>query len=372
MLPFRRLTAALAGALAAATFVSVQGASAQTEVSGRGASLRLGGRVHVQYAASSAEGDRAHFFLRRARIEGDITVNDFLDARIQPEFGAGGAGLRDAFVRLRFSPGFQVTMGQFKRPFDPFWMASSVDLSLIERDGRVGGVNECAGVGSVCSFSRLTGQLAYADRDLGVRIAGTRGRFSWEGAVTNGTGQNVPDENGAKSYSGRVTARAGSSFTLGGNVALHDYVDPGRGDAYASAWGVDAQVGSWRDGLLLQGAIVGGDNWRRLRTAGGGAPVDPARPGAGPWEPASFLAFQAVASYYAPLEGGRFSGIEPLLRVSLADPDQDGHDDGGAVLTPGLMLYVAGRSKIGFNWDVWLPSGGNAEHSLKVQTFLYF
>lgn len=366
----RRSPALTAAALA--VLLAAQGLAGQNAVSGRAAAVRLGGRMHVQYATSSVDSHREQFFFRRARLELDATVNVFLDARFQLEFGGGTADLRDAYMRLSFSPGFQVTAGQFKRPFDLFELASSVDLSLIERDGRVGGVNACSGVGGVCSFSRFTERLRYSDRDVGVKVSGVRGRLAYDAAVTNGSGANVPDENGTKSFSGRMVVSLPSRVTLGANLGIQDYVAPGVGDAHATAWGADMQVGTWRDGLLLQASLVAGDNWRKLRSPGTGVPVDPSLPVAPGTRPAPFRAFQAVASYYHPMESPRFAGLEPLLRVSFGDPDTGVDDDGGMVLTPGLMLYITGRSKIGFNVDVWSPSSGDAAHSLKLQTFLYF
>ncbi len=365
----RRITPSLV--TLAATLALAGDLAGQATIAPRYASVRIGGRMHTQYATSSVESHNSQFFFRRARIEADITVSDFFEARLQPEFGGFTAELKDAYVKFNFSSALHVTMGQFKRPFDLFELSSSVDLSLIERDGRVGGVSTCAGVGSVCSYSRLTERLGFADRDIGVRIGGARGKAAYEVSMTNGAGQNVADVNDAKSFSGRLTVKAAPDLSLGANVALHDYVDPGKEDAHAGAWGVDAQYGAWRDGLLVQASLVGGENWRRLRD-GIGAPVDPSRPSTGPWEPSTFLAFQGAASWYAPLQGKRVVGIEPLLRLSFGDPDRDAADDGGVVFTPGLMLYVSGRNKIGFNVDVWSPQTGDTEHSLKVQSYLYF
>ena len=343
--------------IAVAALVAAGDAAAQNTVSGRGATLRIGGRLHTQYAASSVETYADHFFFRRARIEADITVNDFFSARLQPEFGGFEAELRDAYVRLDFSPAFQVTMGQFKRPFDLFELSSSVDLSLIERDGRVGGVNTCSGVGGICSYSRLTEKLGFADRDIGVRVSGARGKVRWNVAMTNGAGQNVADENDAKSFSGRFGVTVAERLTLSANAALHDWVGPDEEGRHAGAWGADVQYGTWRDGLLVQASLVAGENWKKLDGAG---------------EPRNFSAFQAAASYYAPLKSPRFAGVEPLLRLSWGDPDTGVASDGGVVVTPGFMLYVAGRSKIGFNVDVWSPQAGDSEHSIKIQSYLYF
>lgn len=86
----------------------------------------------------------------------------------------------------------------------------------------------------------------------------------------------------------------------------------------------------------------------------------------------TFLAFQGVASYYVPLGGSRFVGIEPLARVSYADPDNATAADVAVIFTPGLMLYVQGKNKIGFNVDGLSPRTGTTEFSFKMQAFLYF
>ncbi len=219
----------------AATLTLVADASAQNTVTPRAASVRIGGRMNVQYATSSAGPYQDHFFFRRARLEADITVNDFLTARLQPEFGGFEAELRDAYVRLDFSPAFQVTMGQFKRPFDLFELSSSVDLSLIERDARVGGANACSGVGGICSYSRLTEKLGYADRDIGVRVSGARGKATWDVAMTNGAGQNVADENDTKSFSARLGVTVVEGLVLSANAALHEVCTARRSPAPAAA-----------------------------------------------------------------------------------------------------------------------------------------
>ena len=332
-------------------------ASAQLEVSGRDASLRVGGRLHAQYSGSSIDGATNDFFFRRVRLIVDLTVNDFLDGRVQPDFAGGRAALQDAYARLSFAPGFRLSIGQFKRAFDLFELASSTDLSLIERDGRIEGYSVCSGVGSVCSYSRLTEALDFAGRDLGVRVDGSAGNVSYVASFTNGTGLNVSDENSRKSASGRVTFAVSEDVSVSGQVALHDYLDPVDDDATALAFGGDVQYGTWRDGLLLQASVVSGENWE----------LDPVTEG-----PPSFLTFQGVASMYYPVEADRIEGIEPLARISWGDPDLDADDDAGLLITPGFMAYFMGRSKIGANLDIYSPATGDTEYSFKVQTFLYF
>jgi len=330
--------------------------SAQLTVTGRGASLRIGGRLHSQYALSSVDGATDDFFIRRARLIADLTINDFLGGRVQADFAGGGAALQDAYATMSFSDGFELSIGQFKRAFDIFELASSTDLSLIERDGRVAGVNDC-GADRGCTYSRLTEHLDYAGRDLGIRVEGESGSVSYMATLTNGTGLNAPDENDGKSASGRLAFAVSEDLTIGGQVALHDYIDPAAETSMAVAFGGDVQFGTWRDGLLVQGAIVSGENW------------DDQAPGS---DAPTFLTFQGVASYYIPVDNERVVGIEPLGRISWADPDMDTDDDQGLLITPGFMVYIMGRSKIGANMDIYSPAVGDKEFSFKIQSFLYF
>ncbi|MDH5758810.1 MAG: OprO/OprP family phosphate-selective porin, partial [Gemmatimonadota bacterium] len=224
---------ALAAGLALALPVTLSG---QTEITSRAATIRIGGRVHYQYSTSSVAAAEQDFFFRRVRFIADIKFNDFLEARVQPDFAGGETELQDVYARLNFSDRFRVSLGQFKRSFDLFELSSSTDLSLIERDGRVEGVSGCAGVGGACTYSRLTEKLGFAGRDQGIRIDGSSGRVSYEASITNGTGINVADENDAKSVAGRVTFDASEKVKVSGQLAVHDYLNPGDSVSYATGW----------------------------------------------------------------------------------------------------------------------------------------
>jgi hypothetical protein len=328
----------------------------QIEIDARAASITLGGTVQTQYAISSIDGADNDFAFRRVRLAVDVTVNDFLSGYVQPDFAGGGAALRDAFMRLTFSDAFVLSIGQFKRSFDLFQLSSSNDLSLVERDGRIEGLSTCTGVGSICSYTRFLEGLGYSDRDQGLRVAGRMGSMSYQASLTNGTGGTNPDENDRKSLSGRTTFAVSEDLRVSGQVGLHDYVDPS-GNATAIAVAGDVEYGTWRDGLLVQAALVGGDNWLAL---------DPGL------DPATFYALQGVVSYYHPLEGARIVGIEPLGRLSWGDPDSDTDDDGGMLITPGVMFYISGRTKIGANLDIYSPQTGDKEFSFKLLSHLYF
>ena len=343
-------------ALSAALFGPVA-LEAQLSVAGRAAELTIGGRLHTQYQGSSVDGAVNDFFIRRARIIVDGSFNDFFMARVQTEFAGGGASLVDAYVQMNFDQGFRLSVGQFKRSFDLFELVSSTDLSIIERDGRIPGFSSCTGLGSVCSYSRLTEALDFAGRDVGIKIDGSSGTFMYEATVTNGTGIGTSDENDGKSFSARAGVAASDQLTLSASLGAHDYVAPGGGTEHAIAWGVDGQWGTWRDGLLVQAALVGGDNWESLNLTD---------------DPRRFTAFQAVGSFYSPLQGDRLVAIEPVLRVSIADPAGSIDDDGGTLITPGLMFYIMGKNKIGANLDYYMPQTGDSEFVFRLATFLYF
>ena len=332
----------------------------QAEINARDAQVRFGGRLHSQFATSSADGGKVtDFFTRRARLTIDVSVTPLLDARVQPDFGGGELDLKDAYFRLNFSPAFRLSMGQFKRAFDIFELNSSTDIVVVERTGRIDGVGACRGLGGVCTLSRFTEKLAYSDRDIGVRVDGSlAGRVGYMATLTNGTGTTGSDENSGKSVAGRLSLDLTDEITLSGNLSRHDYRDPRDvgNTASATAFGVDLEVGGFRDGTHLQLGLVGGANWRLEPTAAGTP---------------RFLAWQGILSRYVALEGSRLEAIEPVARAGWGDPDRNADDDGGLVITPGLFLYVKGKNRIGANLDIY-DGPDSREFSVKVQTYLYY
>ena len=348
--------------LAALTILSgaVQSAQAQVEISARSADIRFGGRLHSQFATSSAEGGKStDFFTRRARFTLDVSVTDLLDARVQPDFGGGELDLKDAYFRLNLDRGFRFSVGQFKRAFDIFELNSSTDIVVVERTGRINGLSTCGGPGGVCTLSRFTEKLGYSDRDIGFKADGSIGeRLSYLATLTNGTGTRGADENSAKTIAGRVSLRLADAVSLSANVSRHDFVREGGDTGAGTAYGADLEIGGFRDGTHLQVGLIGGANWRLDESADGDAP--------------RFLTGQAILSRYVSLESDRLAGVEPVARLSWGDPDRDAADDAGLLLTPGLFVYISGKNRIGGNLDIYSPGSGSTEFSFKLQTYLYY
>ena len=346
-----------------------------------GSTVTLGARVQAQFEASGSDETPSSFFIRRAWVTIDGRLNDFVSARAQ--YDINGSKVLEAYLAMNASENFQIQLGQFKRAISTFWLAANFDLPLIERDGRVPDVPSCPGLGNICSFGALTGGLGLDGYEPGILL---NGRFSERASlrvtVTNGEGINGKDKNSAKSTSARLTLDVGSNGRFHAYTVLDETVGR-RGDTkWVPAYGLEYELGGWRDGPHLLVSGVRGRNWKAEESA-----LDDT-------DKASFTAFQAMGLWYRPLSGSRgFEAIEPLFRVSWAgsqtgdrlfEGDIVVNDDmRGLLVTPGFMLYATGRTGISTNLDVYMSSRtvgeGNYESddsgpdwSLRVQAFVAF
>lgn len=333
---------------------------AQTSFHAQAAEITIGGRIHTQFNTTSAPGEPAsETVIRRARIDAFVKINGFLSGFLQPEYAGSRAFLQVAYVRLDVAPAFHAMIGQYKRPFDLFTQTSSTEILVIERTGGIRGVGTCPGVGGMCSYGQFMEQLRLSPPDIGVILDGgdRAGRFKYAVAVMNGAGQNVPDENGTKSYTGRVIITPAHHLHLGANLALHDYPAPTGANRYARAVGGDLEVGDFTRGLHVQAGAVAGDNWRNVLAG----------------HPSTFVTAQAIVTYKFNLHRPPYAeAIEPVARVSWGNPDTATPRDGGLLVTPGLVWFVSGRNKFAANLDLWRPQQGTTEWGLKVQSYLFF
>lgn len=322
--------------------------------------LEIGGRIHLQFNTTSADTvPGSEFLLRRARVWVNGRVNEWIDGVAQVDFGGGQTTARFAFVRLWFGDALQLSFGQFKRAFDLFELTSSSQILAIERTGSIRGVEGCAGLDGVCSYSRLSEGLELSSLDIGVLATGALSeKIRYRFTLTNGTGGNAREENGTKSYSGRLEFLPVPNVRIGANLAFHDFPNPVTGnDEYAPAVALDLELGDFERGLHVQLGVLAGENWQNLSASG---------------EPGDFLATQGIVTYRIPVQGERVHALEPLMRVSWADPDRDVTGDAGLLFTPGFVAHFEGRNKVAANVDIWSPTTGATEWSLKLQTYVYF
>ena len=345
----------------AAVCLAATNAYAQVELKSKAAEVTITGRVHLQWNHTSVDDEISNeFLMRRARLTAELKINDFISGKVQPDFGEGDISLKDAYLRLTFDPAFRATLGQFKRPFDVFELTSSTQILVVERAGGIRGVDTCGGVGGLCSYSRFTEKLEYSDRDIGVMIDGSPGdgRFGYMLAVTNGSGANDEEENDAKSFTGRLEFMPIADLVIAGNLGLHDYIDDTGtepSDEYALAFGGDVEWGNFSQGLHVQAGVTTGDNWQV------------------PDASATFITAQGIVTYKIPMQDSRFlEAIEPVGRISWGEPNTDVDSDDGVLFTPGLVFYFSGRNKFGINVDIYSPSEGDTEFSIKAQSYLHF
>lgn len=334
--------------------------AAQTTFHSHAVEITIGGRLHTQFNTTSVAGEPgSEFFIRRARVDVLVKINDFVSGFIQPEYAGSQAYLRYAYMRLDFGPLLHAAIGEIKRPFDLFTLTSSTDILVIERTGDIRGVNTCPGVGGACSYARFMERLQLAAPDIGVALDGgdRAGRLGYNVAVTNGTGTNLADQNGTKSFTGRMVLAPSANVHVGADVALHDYVNTTGANAYAPAAGADLEIGNFRQGLHVQAGVVAGANWLN--------------PVAG--SPTTFVTGQTIVTYKFPVHSAPYAeAIEPLARVSWGNPDTAVPQDGGLLVTPGLVWYISGKNKLAANVDLWHPQQGAAQWGLKLQSYLYF
>lgn len=319
-----------------------------------GSSVVLGGRVQVQFEAPSVEGQPGTFFVRRAWVTMDGSLNDRVGGRVQ--FDAQGSAVLEAYLELKPSDAFQVQIGQFKRGMSYFWLVANSDLPVIERNGRVTGVDHCPGVGGVCSFGQFTGALGLDNYEPGVLMTGrfARRHLGYRVTVTNGEGLGRKDVNTTKSISGRVSAYLPANTRVSGYLALDETLNSKGETMGVPALGAELEYGTWRQGphLIVNG--LRGRNWKLNDNA-------------------SFSTYQIMAFWYRelPAETG-LAGIEPLVRVSWADSGAEGPERvAGTLVTPGFMVYAAGRNGISVNLDLY-RSGDERHWSLKFQAFTFF
>jgi len=361
-------------------------AARAVEIDSKAEKITLTGRVQPLWTYSSFEDGNPsnEFLLRRARLAMKVKINDWISGVVEPDFGEGKLALKDAY--FAFEPvedRLEFIVGQTKRRYDLFELTSSTQILVIERDGRIGRLK-------VPSLSFLTEELGYADRDIGLFVLGNTAseRVRIEAAVTNGAGANTKPTIGEKAFQGRVSVEpiASRPLTVNGGVSLRPYestFDRVTGVdtvsvtnvEYGTAFEGSIEYGKWERGPHVQAGVVGGTNFDS--DIGGVAKTDNR-------DAASFLALQGIVTYKKAFANPTwFEAVEPLVRVSWADPNTDVDNDGGIVITPGVNLFVTGRTRMMANVDVFVPEANDNPSTtatdesetlfgVKVASWLYF
>ena len=340
-------------------------------------SVDVTGRMQFQFNTTSVSEAEAGgplaattFETRRVRIGARISVGDWIEGEIEPEYALGNVQLKNAWVSLQLDPAFVVRAGQFKKSFSVIELASSSAHPMIERGVRIRGLDDAlTGVASgelatlrgdalIGEHYSLLDVQGYSGRDIGLALEGSAGPLGWSAGVFNGNGADARDENDGKSLAARVTYALSTTAPLrvGAAWSRRELRWPTVQDATTrtgDAFAVDVELGGLRRGWWVLAEASRGTNLATLER---------------------FLGAQAVLARFIAAGGERIEGVEPMARVSYGDPDDSIADDAGLLLTPGVNLYFLGRNRLMFNWDVFVPEGSQfrTQHAGRAQINLYF
>ena len=367
--------------------------SGQVQVTSGATRIDLSGRLQLQTATSSCSSfspgstdstcssDVAglDMFIRRARLTFDVRLNDWISGKFQPDFGmVDGVEIKDAYGRLNLNPAAdnthaQITMGRFKRPFDAFQMRTSTQILTIERGIVVAGILGVTGL----SHDELATRNRLSDRDIGVMIDGgdANNRFHYWVGVFNGRFGTANESIVAqKQFIGRgqVNVMGGDNpLAIAGAVAFTGapFTNPDGtlGSRYVGNVEVFAELGDFLAGPHVMAGLVFGKN--TLENNSGNSPDL-----ADGDSLADMLTWQAIGSWKTDVgDAYFFEAIEPLFRITMADPNRDLTDDVVYGFTPGVQIFFRGRNKLALNWDFILLGGDRgSENSFKAQYQFHF
>ncbi len=382
----RRAALSLFAALALAT---TQPVSAQVQVESNATKIEFGGRVQLQAGTSSCSdftnnsSDNSaceedvpitDTFIRRVRLAIDIDFNEWISAKIQPEFGKiNGFRLADAYGRLNLAPDAdvthaQITLGHFKRPFDIFAMTSSTQFLTVERAVLARGLPST-------SYGAITALNRWGDRDVGVMIDGgvSEDRFHYWFGVFNGGLSFENADDGGKQYVGRAqmkltTGELPVKFGVAGSINNQPYLEADESISTKGyeGWEIFAELGDFNGGPHVQAAFIGGKN--SLQNLMGDEPDLP-----GGDEFATLSTWQAIGGWKFDVENFWVEAIQPVFRITRANPNTSLDKMSVWGFTPGVQVFFDGRNKIMANWDfISFDDDRRSENSFKLRYQFHF
>jgi hypothetical protein len=328
--------------------------------------VRVGLYMQAQLEASSlgtAEDGRVLMRMRRARPRFEVQLNDWISARVEPDFGQNDAELRYGYIELAVGDEVDVTIGQFKKPFGLVQSTSSSRIPVIERATEIAGLEARIedrsdpvrlpdGQALTADEQALLDAFGYQGYAIGAAIRGEAGRLGWEAGVFEGPTGRRDDGGRRGGAAARATFEAAPGLRLGAAVS-HSRLSFDEVTRDGTVGGVDLALnepGEPGPGFLAE-AVFG-------RGAGSGTDIAGAH---------------VITWLHQPLRG-RFTAVEPVLRASFGDSDVDTADDAGMLLTGGLNVYMGGRNRLMVNWDVYASQDERVgtESALRAQAQVYF
>ena len=358
----RRLTLLL---LVFAASAAAQETAESPEATGDGG-VSVGGLVQTQFNTSSESDDDTRLFLRRVRLSANARLTDRVSGRIQAELAGAAVGtsaeLNEAYALFEATPAVGVLVGKGGRPFGAVDATTAARLIPIERGARFRGA-------TAVEQYRLAEALAYAGRSVGVQVLGdTRvagvGLAYAAGYFSGSADEDASRDADIRQFAARVQVepvagvRLGAAATsrafaadstvglAGGEFGQATGADPAGETRRGASYSLDAGIGTFGEpGLQVLGEVVFGT--------------------LNPFTGDRYHSGQLWLAYrlggFSEATGGRLAAVEPIVRVSYADPDGPLRADAGTLVTPGLNLYLARSTRLALNADVFLPSNADAQ-----------
>lgn len=304
-----------------------------------GVKIEVGGRLHTQFNTTSIDDvPPSQLFIRRARLEIDVRINDRVTGAIAPDFAGDEVTMKDAFIDVAFAPETRLRVGKMYRPFGLLEQTSSKRILMVERGLRIRGLD-------AADEYAILNDLEYSDRDIGVQVLGEGflPGISYAAGVFRGPLHGQVGDSDSYQYVAEAKFRLAPALRLGAAWSNRQFVDSiagvqelDRGNAFE----VDLEYGAFAPGPHLLAEISTGD-------------LDP-------FGDTRFRAAQVWLAYRTHPLTTLIQAVEPVLRVSHADTDVTGLDElrGGTLITPGINIHVGPLDRIMLNYDIWQGADG--------------
>ena len=315
------------------------------------------------YAAIT--GPESGVFTKRARITAKGQIAENISFIIQPSFEDGKTRirLRDAYIEVRLTKptpktALAVRVGQEKRPFGRYELASSNNLPSLERG---------AGRGLVKSSSNdLFLGNGFVSHDIGaalrLQVAAGDGRvLAIHVGVYNGEGESTKEVNNAKSFGARATLDITDELNVGGSFFSHDGIVDVMGVTDSSftnqAFGIDAQWGKpGNEGVYLVGDFLRGEDDSEDKL--------------------TIWGLSLVGAYHVRMSNSEsfLYAVEPAVRFDFSDPDTDTDDNGTTIITAGVNFYLSSKTRFQVMYEnqSFQASGLESIHGIRTALTVSF
>ena len=273
------------------------------------------------------------FFIRRARIVAKGNISESVSFLIEPQYQTGATGflLEQAYVDVSFTKpeaknGLSLRVGQFKRYFGRYELSSSSNLPSIEHGTGRGMVPVASN-----DISTLSG-FTNIDIGAGLQYMGLKNRLGIYGAVMNGRGGNVNDNNNGKSLYARATFAVTPKLSLGASYASHESLRAGPpvdSSASNNGYGLDAGWGAAGDpGVYVIFDYISGQTLLDSNN--------------------HLYGISFVSAYNIRMKSPTsfLYAVEPAFRYDKSEPNNNAANDQTTLITAGVNLYVSSKAQI--------------------------